>query len=222
LLVFHRRNVGNAPTVLANVAASAPFSRIFFSMAVWLARVRRHHIPFYIRHIKQFGNRRYRGNAPTSLANVALALFVCRKFSGGRIAFPDPRAYRMNPFPARFFAPQYRCGNHVADPSILTPWPVTRRFFPFRYVNQPVIHAFMRLYRVKPAGYLAKCRFIRHPVRQFRKFFEEILLEPAKFRGNAPTVLANVADISSNSPLPHRVAVKAMTVMSINLCRMFP
>jgi hypothetical protein len=50
---------GNAPTMLANVAASAIFSRIFFAMAVWLACVRRHHIPFYIQHIKQFGNRRY-------------------------------------------------------------------------------------------------------------------------------------------------------------------
>jgi hypothetical protein len=44
------------------VAASAFFSRIFFAMTVWLACVRRHHIPLYIRHIKQFGNRRYRGN----------------------------------------------------------------------------------------------------------------------------------------------------------------
>jgi hypothetical protein len=51
----------------------------------------------------------------------------------------------------------------------------------------------MRLYRVKPVVYLAKCRFVRHPVRQFQKFFEEIQLQPAKRRDNAPTPLANVA-----------------------------
>jgi hypothetical protein len=74
----------------------------------------------------------------------------------------------------------------------------------------------MQLSRVKPAGYLAKRRFIRHPVRQFQKFLEKIRFQPAELRGNS------VADISSNSSLPHRVAVKPITIMSINLCRMFP